>query len=206
MRSLPEAVAPPTVRADEASSSVSSEEVSAMFEEDAPADSSAGAAIPLSNGGGGGNSSVHTLPPEILNPRKLELPAGLERSKTERQIRNNILAEEAAQIFYERISVMNLQAQLAYLKVQAAQCIKNSLNYNITVNPNDDHNWLENNNQGIILPHLDAIHFGSSNDSGPNTPYLMNLYAKYEHSCFQEGNASFGSMEMQYSNEQRQWP
>ncbi|KAL6575608.1 Ras-related protein raba3 [Orobanche hederae] len=57
MRSLPGAVAPPTVRADEANSSVSSEEVSAMFEEDAPADSSAGAAIPLSNGGGGGNSS-----------------------------------------------------------------------------------------------------------------------------------------------------
>ncbi|KAL6502947.1 hypothetical protein OROHE_024115 [Orobanche hederae] len=112
MRSLPEAVAPPTVKADEASSSVSSEEVSAMFEEDAPADSSAGAAVPVSNGGGGGNSSgseifprVHTLPPEILNPGKLELPAGLERSKTERQRRNNILAEEAAQIFDDRISV-----------------------------------------------------------------------------------------------------
>ncbi|KAL6527737.1 hypothetical protein OROMI_029548 [Orobanche minor] len=112
MRSLPEAVAPSTVKADEASSSVNSEEVSAMFEEDAPADSSAVADVPLSNGGGDGNSSgseifprVHTLPPEILNPGKLELPAGLERSKTERQRRNNILAEEAAQIFDDRISV-----------------------------------------------------------------------------------------------------
>ncbi|KAK6143988.1 hypothetical protein DH2020_020808 [Rehmannia glutinosa] len=48
---------------------------------------------------------VNTLPPEILKSEKLELPAGLERSKTERQRRNNILAEEAAQIFDDRISV-----------------------------------------------------------------------------------------------------
>ncbi|KAL6563784.1 hypothetical protein OROGR_002743 [Orobanche gracilis] len=112
MRSLPESVAPPTAKADEASSSVSSEDVYAMFEEDAPANGRAGDAVPLSNGGGGGNSSgseifprVHTLPPEILNPGKLVLPARLERSKTGRQRRNNILAEEAAQIFDNRISV-----------------------------------------------------------------------------------------------------
>lgn len=47
----------------------------------------------------------NTRPPEILNSGKRELPAGLERSNTERQRRNSILAEEAAQIFDDRISV-----------------------------------------------------------------------------------------------------
>ncbi|KAL3620534.1 hypothetical protein CASFOL_035446 [Castilleja foliolosa] len=114
MRSPPETETepPPTAKVDEASSSVSSEEVSVMFEEDAPANSIGGAA-PLSNGGGGNTSGsgeavfprVNTMPPEIINSVKLELLAGLERSKTETQRRNNILAEEAAQIFDDRISV-----------------------------------------------------------------------------------------------------
>lgn len=58
MRGPPEAVAPSTTKVDEASSSMSSGEVSVKFEEDAPVDSSAGAAgsAPLSNGGGGTSS------------------------------------------------------------------------------------------------------------------------------------------------------
>lgn len=45
------------------------------------------------------------MPPEILKSEKFEVPQGLERSKTERERYNNVLAEEAAQIFDERISV-----------------------------------------------------------------------------------------------------
>lgn len=55
---------------------------------------------------------VNTVPPEILNSEKLDAPSELERSKTEKHLpnaekqrRNNILAEEAAQIFDDRISV-----------------------------------------------------------------------------------------------------
>lgn len=46
---------------------------------------------------------VNTMPQEIAE--KLELPVGLERSKTERQRHNNVLADEAAQIFDDRIPV-----------------------------------------------------------------------------------------------------
>ncbi|KAM4077605.1 hypothetical protein ACJW30_12G151300 [Castanea mollissima] len=53
------------------------------------------------------HSEVNTLPVEILNVDKLESagPIKLERSKTERQRHHNILAEEAAQIFDDSISV-----------------------------------------------------------------------------------------------------
>ncbi|KAL0437293.1 UNVERIFIED_CONTAM: Sterol 3-beta-glucosyltransferase UGT80A2 [Sesamum radiatum] len=112
-----------------ASSSSSSGEVSVKFEEDtseaittpvdssgaACADASASSSVPLSNGGGNSSKSsgstgpifprVNTMPSEILNSEKLELPVGLQRSKTERQRHNNILAEEAAQIFDDRIPV-----------------------------------------------------------------------------------------------------
>lgn len=46
---------------------------------------------------------VNTMPPEIAE--KLELPVGLQRSRTERQRNNNVLADEAAQIFDDRIPV-----------------------------------------------------------------------------------------------------
>lgn len=107
---------------EEASSSTSSDEVSVKFEENPPkvtaapvgSTSSSGAAVPpaaLSNGGGSnasGSSSaiyprVNTMPPEIAE--KLELPVGLQRSRTERQRNNNVLADEAAQIFDDRIPV-----------------------------------------------------------------------------------------------------
>ncbi|KAL7126787.1 hypothetical protein ABFS83_14G210300 [Erythranthe nasuta] len=107
-------------KADEASSSTSSAEVPVKFEEDAPEVStapvtnSAGAALPpLANGGHGSNSAgsaraiftrVNTTPLETMNYEKVELPSVLERSKTERRTHNNILSEEAAQIFDERIS------------------------------------------------------------------------------------------------------
>ncbi|KAM3731294.1 hypothetical protein ACB098_12G152300 [Castanea mollissima] len=53
------------------------------------------------------HSEVNTLPVEILNVDKLESagPIKLERSKTERHRHHNILAEEAAQIFDDSISV-----------------------------------------------------------------------------------------------------
>ncbi|KAL8029234.1 hypothetical protein ABFX02_14G213800 [Erythranthe guttata] len=107
-------------KADEASSSTSSAEVPVKFQEDAPevstapVTSSAGALPPLANGGGGGSNSagsaraiftrVNTTPLETMNYEKVELPSVLERSKTERRTHNNILSEEAAQIFDERIS------------------------------------------------------------------------------------------------------
>ncbi|XP_022844125.1 sterol 3-beta-glucosyltransferase UGT80A2-like isoform X3 [Olea europaea var. sylvestris] len=54
-------------------------------------------------------SRVNTMPPEILNSERLERPSSevkLKRSKTEWQRHNNnILAEEAAQIFDDKISV-----------------------------------------------------------------------------------------------------
>lgn len=50
---------------------------------------------------------VNTLPPQLLNRDNAALPANninFERSKTERQ-RHNILSEEAAQIFDDKIPV-----------------------------------------------------------------------------------------------------
>ncbi|XP_059660237.1 sterol 3-beta-glucosyltransferase UGT80A2 isoform X2 [Cornus florida] len=71
----------------------------------------------LSNGGsnssgtGGSNlPRVNTLPVRILDSDKLELPSSpikLERSKTERHRHKNILPEEAAQIFNNKISVQD---------------------------------------------------------------------------------------------------
>ncbi|XP_011080168.1 sterol 3-beta-glucosyltransferase UGT80A2-like isoform X1 [Sesamum indicum] len=115
-RSPPEAVVVPMGQAGEASSSSSSGEVSVKFEKDSPGvtvasvDSTAAAA--LSNGGssslgsvGATVSRVNTMPPKILSSEKLEPPLVLDRSKTERQRHNNLLPEEAAQIFDDRISV-----------------------------------------------------------------------------------------------------
>ncbi|KAH6809959.1 UDP-Glycosyltransferase superfamily protein [Perilla frutescens var. frutescens] len=115
-------VAPPIPVPDELTASTSSGEVSVKFEEGAPevtdtaVDSSAAAdssAALLSNCSCSGSSGsggavfprVNTVPPEILKSEKFEVPVGLERSKTEREIHNNVLAEEAAQIFDERIPV-----------------------------------------------------------------------------------------------------
>ncbi|GFP83009.1 sterol 3-beta-glucosyltransferase ugt80a2 [Phtheirospermum japonicum] len=108
-RSAVEAVAPEMAPAREVSSTSSSGEVSVQFEKDSP-EITAGA--PLSNGGSNSSASVgpnlsrvNTSPPEILNPENLKPPLVLERSKTERQRRNHLLAEEAAQIYDDRISV-----------------------------------------------------------------------------------------------------
>ncbi|KAL8489886.1 hypothetical protein ACS0TY_025682 [Phlomoides rotata] len=104
-------------KSEEVGSSTSSGEVSVKFEENppkitpAPVGSSSGTAAALSNGGGSntsGSSSaiyprVNTMPPEVSD--KLELPVGLDRSKTERQRHNNVLADEAAQIFDDRMPV-----------------------------------------------------------------------------------------------------
>ena len=45
------------------------------------------------------------MPPEILKSEKLEVLQGLERSESERERGVNVRAEEAAQIFDERIPV-----------------------------------------------------------------------------------------------------
>ncbi|XP_030933490.1 sterol 3-beta-glucosyltransferase UGT80A2 isoform X1 [Quercus lobata] len=71
-------------------------------------DNGASATTTTSSGDASQNlSEVNTLPIEILNVDKLESagPIKLERSKTERHRHHNILAEEAAQIFDETISV-----------------------------------------------------------------------------------------------------
>ncbi|KAK6164268.1 hypothetical protein DH2020_001132 [Rehmannia glutinosa] len=115
-RSHPEEVGPQMAQAGQASSSSSSGEVSVQFEKDAPeviaTTSDSSAVAPLSNGSSStsGNvgakfSRVNTTPPGILDSEKLKPPLVLQRSKTERQRHNNILAEEAAQIFDNRISV-----------------------------------------------------------------------------------------------------
>ncbi|KAK6164287.1 hypothetical protein DH2020_001151 [Rehmannia glutinosa] len=115
-RSQPEEVGPQMAQTGEASSSSSSGEVSVQFEKDAPeviaTTSDSSAVAPLSNGGsstsgsvGAKFSRVNTTPPGILDSEKLKPPLVLQRSKTERQRHNNILAEEAAQIFDNRISV-----------------------------------------------------------------------------------------------------
>ncbi|KAK4482382.1 hypothetical protein RD792_009536 [Penstemon davidsonii] len=103
-------------KADQASSSSSSGEVSVKFEKDAP-ELTAAAMAPLvvsnaaslsnvrrnSSGSAGASfSGGNTIPPEILNSEKQ--PLALTRSKTERQRNNNILAGEAAMIFDNRIS------------------------------------------------------------------------------------------------------
>ncbi|KAG6426797.1 hypothetical protein SASPL_111031 [Salvia splendens] len=110
-------VAPTMPKPDEASSSTSSGEVSVKFEEDTPEVSSAAfdrsADASVSNGVGSGSSGNaranfprgNTMPPEILKSEKIEVPQGLERSKTERERYTNVRAEEAAQIFDERIPV-----------------------------------------------------------------------------------------------------
>ncbi|KAL0419672.1 UNVERIFIED_CONTAM: Sterol 3-beta-glucosyltransferase UGT80A2 [Sesamum radiatum] len=125
-RSPPEAVVVPMGQAGEASSSSSSGEVSVKFEKDSPGvtvasvDSNAATAAALSNGGsdslgsvGATVSRVNTMPPKILSSEKLEPPLVLDRSKTERQRHNNLLPEEAAQIFDDRISVQ--QKNLKFL-------------------------------------------------------------------------------------------
>ncbi|KAK4492435.1 hypothetical protein RD792_003243, partial [Penstemon davidsonii] len=129
-----EAVALPMAKDDDTNSSSSSSESSVKFEKNVPdisaaastpVDSPAAAADPISNGrtkfsgelgfifcgvkrmnrsAEASFSRVNTMPPEILISEKCEPLPMLERSKTERQGHNNILAKEAAQIFDNRFS------------------------------------------------------------------------------------------------------
>ncbi|CAA2978161.1 Hypothetical predicted protein [Olea europaea subsp. europaea] len=112
-------------------------------------------------------------------------------------------------IFALQQQVVNLQAQLASLKEQAAQCIPNSSNS--SANPNDKfygdghsflqdfQNWCSQSfqNQGIMSqfdPNLnnttgDMPYF----ENGENTN--LNPVVKYENFGFHEENISFGSMD-----------
>ncbi|KAL2508008.1 Sterol 3-beta-glucosyltransferase UGT80A2 [Forsythia ovata] len=133
MAAAPPPPPPPPPKVDDVGSSSSSSEVSVKFDKDNPSEvnfttvdssRSGPAAPPLFNGGSDSSGSadasisrINTMPPEILNSEMLERPSRevkLERSKTERQRQNNnILAEEAAQIFDDKISV---QQKLKLLK------------------------------------------------------------------------------------------
>ncbi|KAK4407205.1 LOB domain-containing protein 29 [Sesamum angolense] len=120
---------------------------------------------------------------------------------------------------------VNLQAQLASLKEQAAQCLIN--NSNITANPNDQkfyggsHSnfsqdvqswWNSFQNQGT-MPQFDAnfnnnninienMTYYASGTMNPNDPSM-----KYENSGFPEENTSFGSMDsLEMQSNERQWP
>ncbi|XP_057964744.1 sterol 3-beta-glucosyltransferase UGT80A2-like [Malania oleifera] len=110
---------------DQQSSSSNSGEVSVVVEGEIAGGSSSGAELdgsvaaggPVSNGDSIRNSSgidgrslprVNTLPVGILNVDRLESSSSqlkLDRSKTERHRHHNIFAEEAAQIFDDKISV-----------------------------------------------------------------------------------------------------
>ncbi|KAH6813717.1 UDP-Glycosyltransferase superfamily protein [Perilla frutescens var. frutescens] len=113
-RTPPEKVALPMGQdGGEATSSSSSSEASVKFTKDA----AAATASPPSNGGCHSSESgeavftrVNTTPAKVLNSGELEAPSVLARSKTEglrhhNDNNNNILPEEAAQIYDNRISV-----------------------------------------------------------------------------------------------------
>ena len=108
---------------------------------------------------------------------------------------------------------MNLQAQLASLKEQAAQCIINSYN---TLNPNGDNHypnfpqdvqswWQSFQSQGTIMPQFEA----NLDNNLENIPYYsqygaMNLNPS--HVKYEENRTSFGSMDsLEMQPNERQW-
>ncbi|KAL3647786.1 hypothetical protein CASFOL_008754 [Castilleja foliolosa] len=127
-------------------------------------------------------------------------------------------------IFALQQQVVNLQAQLASLREQAAEStITRPNSNNINANPNDDRRFYGQSQNfpdqsWTKLPQFDAnYNLDNCNNIGPNMAYCasgtmnynMNPSIKYENSCFQEDNASFGSMEsieMQYSNDHESGP
>ncbi|XP_022873090.1 LOB domain-containing protein 17-like [Olea europaea var. sylvestris] len=106
-------------------------------------------------------------------------------------------------IFALQQQVVNLQAQLASLKEQAAQCIPNSSN--ITANPRDGlsflqdvQNWYSQSfqNQGMMSqfdPNLNNTTGDMPCFENQNTN--LNPFVKYENSDFHKDNISFGSMD-----------
>ncbi|KAI3449748.1 hypothetical protein Pfo_006413 [Paulownia fortunei] len=123
-------------------------------------------------------------------------------------------------IFALQQQVVNLQAQLASLKEQAAQCIINSSNS--TANPNvqkfygesnsfpqDVQTWWQSFQNQSTMPQFDA----NFDNNIENMPYYatgtmnLNPSVKYENSCFPEENTSFGSMDsLEMQSNDRQWP
>ncbi|CAI9778559.1 unnamed protein product [Fraxinus pennsylvanica] len=111
-------------------------------------------------------------------------------------------------IFALQQQVVNLQAQLASLKEQAAQCIPNSSN---SANPTDKffgdghfflqdvQNWYSQSFQNQdMMSQFDP----NLNNTTGDMPYLendentnLNPVVKSENSGFHEGNISFGSMD-----------
>ncbi|XP_047957543.1 LOB domain-containing protein 29-like [Salvia hispanica] len=115
-------------------------------------------------------------------------------------------------IFSLQQQVVNLQAQLASLKQQAAQCIINNSNSSSSANPNpndhkfygennsppqDLHSWLQNQ---METPQFDA---NNTYYSGGSMDLSASASVKHENSNFGEQNPSYGSMD---SFEDQQWP
>lgn len=106
--------------ADNRSSSASSTDSSVKFEHQVTGASSSGGG-PFSNGGGSGTAApafhmVNTVPLETFSSLGSQLPSThprMEKSKTERHKNTSILAEEAAQIFNNKIPA---QQKLKLLK------------------------------------------------------------------------------------------
>ncbi|KAI3460948.1 hypothetical protein Pfo_017611 [Paulownia fortunei] len=121
-------------------------------------------------------------------------------------------------IFALQQQVVNLQAQLASLKEQAAQCIVNSSN---SANPNDKkfygeshsfpqdvQSWWQSFQNQVKMPQFDA-----NLNNIESMPYYasgtmtMNPSVKYKNSGFPEENTSFGSLDsLEVQSNNMQWP
>ncbi|KZV21482.1 LOB domain-containing protein 29 [Dorcoceras hygrometricum] len=129
-------------------------------------------------------------------------------------------------IFSLQQQVVNLQAQLASLREQAAHCIINSSNN--SENPNDQKFstgshcfpqldvqswWLSFQNQGTVTPPFDAnFHQNIENINQAfhlNGSMNLNPSVKYENPGLQEENSSLNSMDSldhQMQSNNRHWP
>ncbi|XP_057781272.1 LOB domain-containing protein 29-like [Salvia miltiorrhiza] len=114
-------------------------------------------------------------------------------------------------IFALQQQVVNLQAQLASLKQQAAQCIINNSSTSANPNPNDHkfygeshssphdlHGWWQSLQNQMAISQFDADNSYYSSGSMDLSPSV-----KHENPIFAEQNPSYGSMD---SFEDQQWP
>ncbi|KAL2510793.1 LOB domain-containing protein 29 [Abeliophyllum distichum] len=125
-------------------------------------------------------------------------------------------------IFALQQQVVNLQAQLAFLKEQAAQSILNSSKNG---NPNekfycgtnsfsqDVKSWFQSSQNPGLLPKFDTTNSSSSNNIGEMSYYQnctmndLNPLGNYENSALLEENTSFGSMDsLEMQSNDREWP
>ncbi|KAH6766737.1 lateral organ boundaries-domain 29 [Perilla frutescens var. hirtella] len=126
-------------------------------------------------------------------------------------------------IFALQQQVVNLQAQLASLKEQAAHCIINSSTAAAAANPNDqkfngggrgghsfseDHvqSWLQSSQNQSSMPQFDVNFFSNVQNESYYADMNPNPSVKYENSGFLEENHSFGSFDsIEMESNERQW-